>query len=140
MEQEVHLRSIYEFRDETRWSKLYALLCERPDYVNISHKAVPTYTDHISFVEGKPYTAWYFITDVEDTIYGTIYLTDRSEVGIQVFEHYQRMGVGDRALELFLGLHPGPIYANIAPTNPRSMAFFSKHGFKPLQNTYVLEG
>ena len=40
---------------------LYDLLKERKPNVNISHGKMPTYVQHIKFIESKPYSKWYII-------------------------------------------------------------------------------
>ena len=40
---------------------LYDLLKERTSSTNISHKKMPTYKEHVKFVNSKPYAKWYVI-------------------------------------------------------------------------------
>ena len=40
---------------------LYNQLKERDPIVNISHKKMPTYTEHTRFVLSNPYSKWYII-------------------------------------------------------------------------------
>jgi hypothetical protein len=58
----MNLISIYERPD--RALVLHQLLEERDESANISHKAMPSWDDHVRFVESKPYQAWYFIVDM----------------------------------------------------------------------------
>ena len=60
----MNLISIYERPD--RALVLHQLLEEREPEANISHKAMPSWEEHVRFVESKPYEAWYFI----DTEFG----------------------------------------------------------------------
>jgi hypothetical protein len=60
----MNLISIYERPD--RALVLHQLLEERDDTANISHKAMPSWDEHVRFVESKPYQAWYFIEDNGD--------------------------------------------------------------------------
>jgi RimJ/RimL family protein N-acetyltransferase len=125
---------------------LYDLLRERKPEANISHKEMPTFEEHISFVMSRPYAHWYLILfhgDVGGTIEaddyaGAIYITDQREVGIAIFKCYQGRGYGSEAVEELMKLHPGTFYANIAPGNKGSIKFFEQFGAKHIQNTYVI--
>ena len=44
---------------------LYDLLLERDPKANISHKKMPTFTEHLKFVKSKPYSKWYVILKEE---------------------------------------------------------------------------
>ena len=47
--------------DNSDFSFLYKLLKDRDPKENISHKAMPSYKEHIKFVKSKPYQKWYII-------------------------------------------------------------------------------
>jgi RimJ/RimL family protein N-acetyltransferase len=132
--------SVYLYDKQQRLDVLYNLLEERTPEQNISHKKMPTRKEHEAFVERHPYT-WYFICADEnyDVIYGSVYVTSKREVGIHIFEQYQRQGVGKLAMKQLMEIHEGPLYANINPENHNSIDFFERHGFRHLQNTYVLD-
>ena len=53
---------------------LYELLLQRKEIVNISHKKMPTYEEHVTFVKSEPYSKWYII-QIDDEKVGSIYLT-----------------------------------------------------------------
>ena len=40
---------------------LYELLKEREPSTNISHRKLPTFSEHLNFVLSKPYSKWYII-------------------------------------------------------------------------------
>ena len=40
---------------------LYNLLKERDSKANISHKTMPTYTEHLRFIKSRPYRKWYVV-------------------------------------------------------------------------------
>ena len=67
---------------------LYDLLIERDTRVNISHKKMPTYNQHVSFVSAKPYSKWYVILYGVNKA-GSIYLTSRNEIGIFIKKSFQ---------------------------------------------------
>ena len=60
---------------------LYELLKERDDKMNISHKKMPTFNQHVKFVNSKPYSKWYVIVLNNQKI-GSIYITQINEIGI----------------------------------------------------------
>jgi len=137
----MRLINIYDFPPATRLDLLYELLSERTPAQSISHKEMPTFTQHEKFVEGRPYAVWYFITLDEDTssVLGHLYLTPDKEIGIAIFNSFQGQGIGSAALEELFRIHKGPFYANISPANRDSMDFFEKHKFTHIQNTYLRE-
>lgn len=117
---------------------LYELLEQRNPIVNISHRKMPTYKEHIKFVLSKPYSKWYIIQYNNQKI-GSIYLTKQNEIGIFLLNEIVGKGVGSKALELFIMQNPESRYlANINPKNKESIRFFKKFGFKIIQHTYEL--
>lgn len=126
---------------------LYDLLKEREEISSISHKGNVSWKDHKAFYDTQPYPIWELA--VEETFLGAVSLTDRNEIGIQVFKAYQGKGNGKRILQLFMEKHdplpaisgqrPGHFVANINPLNERSIHLFEGLGFRHIQNTYVLD-
>jgi RimJ/RimL family protein N-acetyltransferase len=124
--------------DETdRHAYLYDLLDQREPHENISHRTMPSWAEHVAFVDLDPYEAWFFIMDGAERV-GAIYLTKQREVGIFLWPEYQGKGYGAWALKELGARYPGPLLANIAPTNERSAAFFARQGFELVQHTYRL--
>lgn len=129
------LTSVYRRPD--RHEILYRLLSERDEGVNISHKAMPCWGDHIRFVESMPYEAWYFIGDV----FGACYLSRQNEIGVFVFNEHRGKGYGRAAIQEIMRLHGKRRYlANVNPRNERSAALFASLGFELCQHTYALSG
>ena len=87
--------------DETDAEFLYEQLKEREGYVNISHKSIPTWDEHLDFIKSKPYFQWDIIFVDEECI-GNIYLTNRDEIGIFIKKKFQSQGFGSDALKKFL--------------------------------------
>ena len=73
----VRLRNINQF--DFRF--LYNLLKERNPNANISHKQVPTYSEHVKFIKSKPYTKWNVIEYGKQKI-GSIYLSKNLKYGV----------------------------------------------------------
>lgn len=115
---------------------LYALLKERDPKANISHKTMPTYGEHIKFVNSKPYKIWYVIR-IGSTKAGSIYLSKENEIGIFLIKNLQGKKIGQKALELLIQKNPEKRYlANVNPKNCKSINFFKKNKFKLIQHTY----
>ena len=117
---------------------LYELLNERESWMNISHKKIPTFEEHINFVQNHPYEKWYII-NINNNKVGSVYLTKINEVGIFIKKRFQRLGIGKMVLKHLFELHPKDRYlANINPNNIESIKFFEHNNFKLIQNTYEL--
>jgi len=115
---------------------LFKLLQDRKPNVSISHKKMSTYSQHIEFIESKPYEKWYIVLLDEKNI-GSTYLSKNDEIGISLIEEMQGKGMGSRILELIIEKNPRNRYlANINPNNSRSVRFFEKNGFKLIQHTF----
>ena len=127
---------------------LYRLLSERPPHANISHSSMPSYEEHVMFVNTDPYFKWYMIS-VDDELVGSVYLTWQNEIGISILKEYNGNGYATDALELFIATHEplggvpsnraGSFIAHIAPENERSKALFERLGFVHVSDTYRLE-
>ena len=115
---------------------LFDLLKQREGIVNISHKSLPTWEEHVEFIKNNTYQSWDIIW-VDNIRIGNIYLTDRDEIGIFLDKESQSNGYGSIAINEFMKKNGKKRYlANINPTNYKSIQFFGKHGFIHIQNTY----
>ncbi|NWJ90978.1 GNAT family N-acetyltransferase [Marine Group I thaumarchaeote] len=115
---------------------LFDLLKQREGIVNISHKSLPTWEEHVEFIKNNTYQSWDIIW-VDNVRIGNIYLTDRDELGIFLDKKSQSNGYGSIAINEFMKKNGKKRYlANINPTNYKSIQFFGKHGFIHIQNTY----
>lgn len=118
---------------------LYNLLLERDSRVNISHKKMPSYDEHIKFVLSKPYTKWY-VVNLDGKKVGSVYLSKQDEIGIFLKKDIQGKGVGKYALNILMKKNPRKRFiANVNPKNKNSAKFFRQNGFKLIQHTYELE-
>ena len=117
---------------------LYDLLMERNPRANISHKKMPTYNEHVSFVSAKPYSKWYVIMYRVNKV-GSIYLTSQNEIGIFIKKSFQNKQIGNIALRKLIQKNPKKRYlANVNTQNKKSMRFFKNNGFKLIQYTFEL--
>jgi len=64
---------------------LYDLLKHRDPNVNISHKKMPSFKEHVKFVKSKPYSKWYIIKQNNEKV-GSIYLSKQKK--IKLFEPF----------------------------------------------------
>jgi len=126
---------------------LYQLLGERPASANISHKTMPSFEEHKTFLATKPYAGHWVISEFSDNgrsvvnfAVGACYITKNDEIGIQIGSRYQRRGYARTALNTLIEMHKGRrLLANIAPGNEASRKLFEGFGFKHIQNTFELE-
>ena len=126
------------YYEENRFAILYRLLGERTPDQSISHKGMPDYPEHVEFVESLPYKTWCFIhAPEEDGYVGTVYLSKQNEIGVFIFNQYQRKGYGQEAVKVLMEANDGPLLANINPQNTASAKMFESLGFKHIQNTYA---
>ena len=117
---------------------LYNQLKERDSTVNISHKKMPTYSEHSKFILSNPYSKWYIIRNKNKKI-GNIYLTKTNEIGIFILKSNENKGIGKIVLEKIMKMNSRTRYlANVNPKNKKSLDFFKKNGFKLIQYTYEL--
>lgn len=146
------LLDVYDPADGQRAAKvLYDLMRERSTEqdanVNISHRALPPFEEHLAYYEKRPYHAWYLIL-VDGICAGSVSATKRNEIGIVLFQEHRGKGYGKRAVELFMATVlplpavPGSVnghwLANINPRNERSIRLFRSLGFNLIQHTYEL--
>lgn len=133
----------------------WQLLLERPENVNISHRAMPSVEAHKAFVAEYPYRNWFVVESdvVRDPLphrvpVGTIFVTTQNEIGIAILKAYQRQGWASRAIaELveFLpplpaipGVRAGQYIANVAPLNFESAGLFDGLGARIVSMTFQL--
>ena len=117
---------------------LYDLLKERDSRVNISHKKMPTYNEHLKFIKSKPYTKWYIVKWGTQKI-ASIYLTSQNEIGIFIKKTHQNKNLGGIIMSQLIQKNPRERYlANVSPKNKISENFFKSYGFKFIQKTYEL--
>ena len=138
---DVCLTDIYEVQNHMEI--LYRLLSERKPHESISHEAMPTFFQHGVYVTSRPNRHWWFIVDPNNPDYvdviGILGVTRQNEISIAIAEKHRRKGWAEKAIKGLLALYPNiDFLANINPANDKSIALFSKFGFKHVQNTYKI--
>ena len=140
---------IFPLEEDKDIKFLFDLLKERTDIQSVKHSTMPTYEKHKKFVKSRPFDKWYIITvefitngkEKTEKSIGTIYLTEKNEIGVFLLAEYIDCGFGQMALSLLMQENPRQFYlANINPQNEKSIRFFSKNNFKPYQVTYRSDG
>ena len=122
--------------NEKDYEFLYELLSERKPITFISHKKMPTYEEHVKFIESKPYSKWYII-QINDNKIGSIYLTKENEIGIHFFTQYEESERFQNVIKEFFLKEPREKFVmNISPRNEQYIDLAKKLGFLLVQHTY----
>ena len=117
---------------------LYDLLKARDSLVNISHKKVPSYSEHVNFILSNPYTIWYII-EYEGKKIGSVYLSKQDEIGISLVDNLLYNKIGNSVIKLLIKNNPSKRYlANVSPQNKKLQDFFVNNGFTGLEYTYEM--
>ena len=122
--------------NEKDYEFLYKLLSERKQITFISHKKMPTYEEHVKFIESEPYSKWYII-QIDDKKIGSIYLTKENEIGIHFFTQYEESERFQNVIkEFFLKEPQDRFFMNVSPKNEQYIDLAKKLGFHLVQHTY----
>jgi hypothetical protein len=126
----------YRDIDAQDYGWLYYMLANRPEYVNISHAKLPSYTDHCEYWDSTTakWETQIILADGERV--GYYYITDNFEIGIFVDQSQRNKGIEAQVLGHIKAESPGVLFANISPRNPISKRMFKAAGFKKIQETY----
>jgi len=117
---------------------LYDLLDERDNIVNISHKKMPTYKQHLKFVDSKPYLKWYVIYYRNNRI-GSAYISKQNEIGIHFKKSFNIHKLHKSVMDILIKKNPKKRYlVNVSPKNKKDIIFLHTYGFKLIQYTYEL--
>lgn len=130
------LMDLYDASEEL-WTLPLMLLQEREPHQNISHKSMPTWDQHCSYIRSRPHAAWYYFHGMDGYLAGCVYLSRQREIGIGVLRGQRGHGLGRRAVQELMRLHPGRLLANINPANEASIKLFKSLGFGLIQHTYA---
>lgn len=132
----------YRDIDHQDYGWLYYMLASRPEYANISHAKLPSYTDHCEYWRAKSagglttagWDCQIILADGERV--GYYYITDDDEIGLFIDPQHRGKGIGTQVLGYIKTVYAGALLANISPRNPISKRMFKKAGFKKIQETY----
>lgn len=117
---------------------LYTLLQQRRD--SISHKQVPSYDEHIAFIENHPYRDWFLIF-LRDAPIGSLYLGLDNSVGLHFTEGhdvYLKSTISMmenllKPLPPLKSIRSESFFFNIPPGNRRLRRLLESCGYYPTQ-------
>ena len=125
---------VYETKDSA--TVLFRLLGERAQVESISHRRMPTWSEHRAFVRSRPYRAWYLIEAASEFV-GAIYLSKAKEIGLFIFRKYRRKGYGYAAIHLLIHRHRlRKFYINLNPRNRAGLSLIHRLRGQHIQSTY----
>jgi RimJ/RimL family protein N-acetyltransferase len=126
----------YEPVDKPHYQFLYDLLEERPQEACISHKKMPTWSEHCAFVDSFPYKEWWIIMDGSDRA-GSVYLTHQNEFGMFIKNGYHGRGIATHTFKWVRERYKGErLLSNVNPANKRIIAVLTRLGCRKVQETY----
>ena len=97
---------------------------------------MPTYEEHVKFIESEPYSKWYII-QIDDKKIGSIYLTKENEIGIHFFTQYEESERFQNVIKEFFLKEPQDRFVmNVSPKNEQYIDLVKKLGFHLVQHTY----
>ncbi len=117
---------------------LYELLQQRDPLGNISHKLLPTFEEHVSFIRSKPYSKWFLITK-NNTRIGSAYITKSDELAIHLLLKNDNNKLKKQVLKLLIASCPRKRYLyNVGHQNTKLAKFLQEENFELIQFTYEL--
>ena len=115
---------------------LFELLKQRDPIANISHKKMPSFSQHSKFVKSKPYSKWYIVYLKKISI-GSVYLSKNNEIGISLLKSHQKKNIEKQVLNKIIHKNPRKRFlANVSPKNKDLISFFLKNNFKLIQFSF----
>tara|TARA_B100000212_G_scaffold330565_1_gene296922 strand:- start:217 stop:687 length:471 start_codon:yes stop_codon:yes gene_type:complete len=102
-----------DFKKQLHNKLLYEFLRKRE--FNISHKNLPTYQNHIKFVENNPYRKWFLIS-FHFEIIGSIYILYDNGIGIDLPKKDYKI-IGEILKIVFLKIKPLKAVPSIRTSN-----------------------
>ena len=131
--------------NEEQVQKLYQLLTKRAH--SISHSELPQLSDHRAFVLSHPYRAWYLMK-FEGRLYGSFYLTQMNEIGINFAEDHTNEEVAEIVNFVQTNYEPLPpipsvrgrgFFVNVPASNKDLQKTLDQLGYACIQHTYALK-
>tara|TARA_A100001015_G_C14982699_1_gene710169 strand:- start:286 stop:723 length:438 start_codon:yes stop_codon:yes gene_type:complete len=123
---------------------LYNLLKERVH--NISHKQLPSYEEHKSFILNHPYREW-FLVKSNGTYYGSIYVLDNNCIGINIDadnENIIKKSINWIASQIkplpgIKSVRNKNFHININPNNKKMAKILSNLNADLIEHTYIIK-
>jgi len=129
--------------DNSNTNVLYELLKQRR-YL-ISHKKMPSYQDHIAFVQSHPYLNWYIVSHNEHNL-GTFYIKKDNSIGLNLVFPCELL-VKEVLNFILLNFQPQKelksqtppyFYVNVAEGNKTLMGILTDLKFEAIQVSFKL--
>ena len=122
---------------------LYELLKKRR--YSISHRKLPSYKEHQSFVSGAPYKVWYLVFR-DNACLGSFYLHEDNSIGINlnsdslevICQCLKFLTENYRPREEIESKVPPYFYVNVPHDNENLKKIIEKMGCKPIQTSFRL--
>lgn len=121
---------------------LYNTLIKR--VYNISNTALPSFQEHIKFVQNHPYRVWYLVK-VNSNYIGSAYLMENNCVGINLITDVnwfasivETILKKHKPLREIKSVRPSCFYINIAPDNKEIEAQLVRINAQKIQSTFTL--
>ena len=114
---------------------------------SISHKRLPDFEEHKSFVENHPYRYW-FLVKIRGKFLGSIYLQNDNSVGIDIEnQHYNKylssilksIKSKIKPLPEVKSVRPNFFFVNVSTKNKDLILALEKIGGKEVQKSFALE-
>ena len=128
----------YEPVSEYHYGFLYDLLKERPKNANISHQKMPSFNEHVAYVDSwaTRFREWHVIC-LGDAMVGSTYLTHHNEFGMFIMRKYAGRGIARETFRWIERRHKGErLLSNVNPKNKRIIGLLESLGCKVIQHTY----
>ena len=125
---------------------LYNILKSRDNKNDISHRSLPTFTEHQNFINSTPYRYWFLIYNKKNII-GSVYITNLNEISIRLINNNSLAFKMTLYLivENIKPLRPIPskrnknFIINISPKDKFYVTLLSKIGAKKIQETFKFD-
>ena len=120
---------------------LYQLLKQRPKCERISHKKMPSYSEHYWFVASMPYKEWWTIA-YKGVSCGSIYLSEVNEIGVHLLKEFHHKGIEAAAIRWMASRHKNKRLICNVGINDKSRKYIMDMipGWRKVQVTYALRG
>ena len=141
----ISFKAIESPPSENEVNILYDLLCKRNNF--ISHRSMPLFEDHETFVKSEPYRIWYLVYSDKEAI-GSFYISNQNSIGINI-ENHQKIELIDKIIKyieetylpmpLIKSIRTDKFHINVPPTNRFLINSLDQLSKKLIQITYLIK-
>jgi hypothetical protein len=131
-------------KNEEHIKTLYEILKKRA--INISHRSVPSYSEHIKFVLNHPYRIWYLIS-LNNEFIGNAYIMKNNCVGIAIIKNINLaipaviniISRRHKPLKPIKSIRPGSFFYNVSPDNLEYISTLKNMRARLVQMTFMID-